>query len=332
MSKRAVNLNGSPDSRLRPAALHFVSMPPERFDWSDRRPPQASPSPAGLAPAGLAEAAPPQGGAASASALPDLEVRTRREVHQMQAGTTYRIGRDPKSDIVMTDSRVSWRHGVLWVDGDTWIIEDLGSTNGTFLGLQRLDRIEISAECVVRLGNPDDGPVLRCVPQVPAAAAGQVGSPRPTIRKRPFRPLPLRQPGKPSPAPSPSLLPGRLSLPRRATGSRRLSLPRRATGSRRPSASTLRGTPCRRPRPSRPSRSRRTCCRAWTAGPRRGCRCRPRPCASAACPTMTWSFPISTFRGTTRNCANHPRAATRSSTLAAITAPLSTASGFPPSC
>ena len=95
----------------------------------------------------------------------------------MQAGTTYHIGRDPKSDIVMTDSRVSWRHGVLRVDGDTWIIEDLGSTNGTFLGLQRLDRIEISAECVVRLGNPDDGPVLRCVPQVPAAAAGQVGSP-----------------------------------------------------------------------------------------------------------------------------------------------------------
>jgi len=95
----------------------------------------------------------------------------------MKAGTTYRIGRDPKSDIVMTDSRVSWRHAVLRVDGDAWIIEDLGSTNGTFLGPQRLDRIEISAECVVRLGNPDDGPVLRCVPQVPAAAAGQVGSP-----------------------------------------------------------------------------------------------------------------------------------------------------------
>ena len=77
----------------------------------------------------------------------------------------------------MTDSRVSWRHGVLRVDGDAWIIEDLGSTNGTFLGMQRLDRIEIGAECVVRLGNPDDGPVLRCVPQVPAAAAGQAGAP-----------------------------------------------------------------------------------------------------------------------------------------------------------
>src|SRR5439155_1255520 len=57
------------------------------------------------------------------------------------------------------------------VDGGSWIIEDLGSTNGTFLGLQRLDRIEIREECVVRLGNPDDGPVLRCVPQVAAAAA-----------------------------------------------------------------------------------------------------------------------------------------------------------------
>ena len=100
-------------------------------------------------------------------------VRTRRSDYQLKAGTTYRIGRDPKSDIVMTDSRVSWQHGVLRVDGDAWIVEDLDSTNGTFLGLQRLDRIEIGADCVVRLGNPDDGPVLRCMPQVPAAAAGQ---------------------------------------------------------------------------------------------------------------------------------------------------------------
>ncbi len=152
-------------------------MPPERFDWSDRRPPQASPSPAGLAPAGLAEAARPPSGASGASVLSDLVVRTRRSDHQLKPGTTYRIGRDPKSNIVMTDSRVSWRHSELRIDGGAWIIEDLGSTNGTFLGLQRLDRIEISAECVVRLGNPDDGPVLRCMPQVPAAPVGQVMSP-----------------------------------------------------------------------------------------------------------------------------------------------------------
>jgi ABC-type multidrug transport system ATPase subunit/ABC-type multidrug transport system permease subunit len=113
----------------------------------------------------------------------------------MKAGTTYSIGRDPKSDIVMTDSRVSWRHAVLRVDGGGWIVEDLGSTNGTFLGTQRLDRIEIAAECVVRLGNPDDGPLLRCAPKVAAAsppAPGHQGTELslPPAPERPQEPAP----------------------------------------------------------------------------------------------------------------------------------------------
>src|SRR5215475_10509266 len=101
MSKRTVNLNGSPDSRLPAAALHFVSMPPERFDWSDRRPPQASPSPAGLAPAGLAEAAPPAGGPASPSPPPDRKERTRRSFHRLPGETTNQPGPTPKPNIVM---------------------------------------------------------------------------------------------------------------------------------------------------------------------------------------------------------------------------------------
>src|ERR1700744_1651068 len=144
-------------------------MPPERFDWSDRQQPQAGPAQAGHASAGLAEVSPPQ--AAASRALPDLLVRTRRSDHQGQRGTPFSVGRDPKSDIVMTDSRVSWRHGVLRVEGEQWIFEDLGSTNGTFLGTQRLERIDIGADCVVRLGNPDDGPILRCAPQAAASPA-----------------------------------------------------------------------------------------------------------------------------------------------------------------
>ena len=142
------------------------------------------------------------GGAAAPPAPPDLEVRTRRSVHQLTAGTTYRIGRDPKADIVMTDSRVSWQHGELRVDGDSWIVEDLGSTNGTFLGQQRLDRIEIREECVVRLGNPDDGPVLRCVPQLAAApppAAPPADHPG-TALSMPAAPAPS-VPQAPEPAP-----------------------------------------------------------------------------------------------------------------------------------
>jgi pSer/pThr/pTyr-binding forkhead associated (FHA) protein len=79
----------------------------------------------------------------------------------------------------MTDSRVSWRHGEMRAEADGWVIEDLGSTNGTFLGAQRLDRIDIREECVVRLGNPDDGPVLRCVPQVAAPAPPPAAAPPP---------------------------------------------------------------------------------------------------------------------------------------------------------
>jgi ABC-type multidrug transport system ATPase subunit len=105
----------------------------------------------------------------------------------------------------MTDSRVSWRHGELRVDGDGWIIEDLGSTNGTFLGSQRLERVEIREECVIRLGNPDDGPVLRFVPQVPAAGAAPPAAPPAehpgTALSMPAAPAPSAPPATSEPEP-----------------------------------------------------------------------------------------------------------------------------------
>ena len=105
----------------------------------------------------------------------------------------------------MTDSRVSWRHGEMRAEADGWVIEDLGSTNGTFLGAQRLDRIDIREECVVRLGNPDDGPVLRCVPQVAASAAPPAAPPPPdhpgTALSMPAAPAPAAPEAEPEPAP-----------------------------------------------------------------------------------------------------------------------------------
>ncbi|MGH3189681.1 MAG: FHA domain-containing protein [Streptosporangiaceae bacterium] len=185
-------------------------MPPERFDWSERPPSQPAPSPAGYAPvgpahAGLAQAGPPAApgspavmaaGQPDGSAASTLVVRTQRSEHTLQPGTVYRVGRDPKSEISIADSRVSWHHGVLRVDGDKWVFEDGGSTNGTFLGQQKVDRVEISNECVVHLGNPDDGPVLRCVPE--AAPAGlNIG----TVRAAPFAPF---APAAPAPAGPPT--------------------------------------------------------------------------------------------------------------------------------
>lgn len=214
-------------------------------------------------------------------APPGLVVRTRHSDHQLQGETVYRIGRDPTSDIVMTDSRVSWRHGVLRIDGDAWILEDLGSTNGTFVGPERLDRIEISADCVVRLGNPDDGPVLRCMPQEPAVAAGQavavpaVGRPGTALAAQPAPPArkstcaAMARRGAMT-NPGGCLRPGPCHLPTASRSGRPL---RRASLLRRPTpARTAAGggvsrsraiSPPQRPRsPRRGRRADQTICRA----------------------------------------------------------------------
>src|SRR5215469_13323050 len=91
-----------------------------------------------------------------------LVVRTPDAERSLPAGRSYFVGRDPQSDIVVNDSRVSWRHAVLRQDGSTWLLEDVGSTNGTFQGRDRVQRVTISGSCAVRLGHPDDGPAMSC--------------------------------------------------------------------------------------------------------------------------------------------------------------------------
>ena len=63
---------------------------------------------------------------------------------------------------MITDARVSWRHAVLRLEEGRWVLADRASTNGTYAGGQRVDRIEIDGECQVRLGHPADGPTLSC--------------------------------------------------------------------------------------------------------------------------------------------------------------------------
>lgn len=49
-----------------------------------------------------------------------------------------RIGRDVNNEVVINDAEVSRKHARITVQGNTYVLEDLGSTNGTFVNGQRL--------------------------------------------------------------------------------------------------------------------------------------------------------------------------------------------------
>jgi hypothetical protein len=48
------------------------------------------------------------------------------------------VGRDPSNDIVINDAEVSRKHAQLIFQEGSYIMEDLGSTNGTYINGQRL--------------------------------------------------------------------------------------------------------------------------------------------------------------------------------------------------
>lgn len=82
------------------------------------------------------------------------------------AGTEYPLekaelflGRDLSNDIVVNEAEVSRRHVRLLQQGNTYSIEDLGSTNGTFIRGQRLGApVVLKPGEIINLG---EGVVLR---------------------------------------------------------------------------------------------------------------------------------------------------------------------------
>lgn len=48
------------------------------------------------------------------------------------------IGRAPACTLVLDDDYASTRHARIFPQGSDWVVEDLGSTNGTFIGSFRL--------------------------------------------------------------------------------------------------------------------------------------------------------------------------------------------------
>lgn len=62
------------------------------------------------------------------------------------------IGRDPLSDLVISDEYASSRHAKVFSEGGRFFVVDLGSTNGTFLNGRKMQRSALSAGDRIKIG------------------------------------------------------------------------------------------------------------------------------------------------------------------------------------
>jgi pSer/pThr/pTyr-binding forkhead associated (FHA) protein len=68
-----------------------------------------------------------------------------------EAGTV--IGRNPECALVLDDDFASGRHARIFHRDNDWFVEDLGSTNGTFVGSERLTGpVRVEAGSTLRIG------------------------------------------------------------------------------------------------------------------------------------------------------------------------------------
>ncbi|MEI6623343.1 MAG: FHA domain-containing protein [Actinomycetes bacterium] len=70
---------------------------------------------------------------------------------------------------------ISRRHLRIWHD-DGWIVEDLGSHNGTFLDGRRIAEMRLGEPCILRLGDPDSGTEVMLVPVDSGRFASDAGA------------------------------------------------------------------------------------------------------------------------------------------------------------
>ncbi|MBO3745279.1 FHA domain-containing protein [Streptosporangiaceae bacterium NEAU-GS5] len=92
--------------------------------------------------------------------MTQLVVEGRGTSVTLDPGRSYRLGRDPESDVVVDDDRVSRTHAVLRFASGQWILEDAGSRNGTFANGRRVQQVVVVPGTSIGLGDPVEGGML----------------------------------------------------------------------------------------------------------------------------------------------------------------------------
>ncbi len=113
--------------------------------------------------------------------------------------TAWTIGKAPGCDLIVAKDVVSQKHCRLSCDGDKYILEDLGSTNGTFVNGYRLEPhtpVYVSATDRLTLGQnlPMPWPELAVKPQPPSSCSQSSTSSVLTIGRSPDSAIQLDYP------------------------------------------------------------------------------------------------------------------------------------------
>ncbi|MEO1289357.1 MAG: FHA domain-containing protein [Chloroflexota bacterium] len=129
------------------------------------------------------------------------------EVYEL-SGDVVNLGRDITNDIVINDREVSRHHLRFTKGADGFTLEDLGSTNGTFVNGKRVSgSIALKNGDMVGLGETvtlqyEAGrPVASAVSPQPESAAPSAPAPQPNAQDAQYRPPQPQVPSQPSPPP-----------------------------------------------------------------------------------------------------------------------------------
>ncbi len=90
----------------------------------------------------------------------------------LHSSATVVIGREPPSDIVVADSSLSRQHARFGLKGGSLIVEDLKSTNGTFVRGQRVKRTTVHPSEQILVGTVMVSPHVHAKNEVPSCRLG----------------------------------------------------------------------------------------------------------------------------------------------------------------
>ncbi|MET9823190.1 FHA domain-containing protein [Streptomyces sp. NPDC006349] len=113
--------------------------------------------------------------------MPELVLESNGRTWTLDPSRSYALGRDPQGELVFDDARVSWRHATISFNGRGWVVQDHGSTNGTFVHGQRVQQMELGAGTVLNLGNATDGPRVNLT-----GAQAPAGTPQARPQQQPY--------------------------------------------------------------------------------------------------------------------------------------------------